>query len=257
MKAKITILAFCILLFWLSASATVLNVEQIMQIQTQWCWAATSQAVLQYYGYYFSQNEIAQYGTIGANEWNWLWGSSTNPTRRGIDLILQHFAHLSTSRYERSLSLNESISNIEADKPFFVRWGWNTGGGHFVVAHGVQTSTMYLMDPWYGPTINSYAWTVSGSGHTWTHSLTMNTAPFLEPVAELLITSSALTVHLAWEPVDRAKSYLVYSSVLPDPADWGTPCAIVSAPGCTLNIGSAEKNFYRVIASSSMLQNRD
>jgi hypothetical protein len=33
---------------------------------------------------------------------------------------------------------------------------------------------MYLMDPWYGATINSYDWVVSGSSHTWTSSLVMH-----------------------------------------------------------------------------------
>ncbi len=33
------------------------------------------------------------------------------------------------------------------------------------------------MDPWYGPTINTYGWVVRGSQHTWTNSLTMNTRP--------------------------------------------------------------------------------
>lgn len=247
----------CIMLISLYSSATVLDVPQIYQSQTQWCWAATSQAVMQYYGYYFSQAEIAQYGTNGANEWNWLWGYSTNPTRIGINLILLHFANLSTTTYERNLSLTESRSNIDADKPFFVRWGWDSGGGHFLVAHGIQNSTIYLMDPWYGPTINSYTWALSGGGHTWTHSLGMNTAPFLEAVEDIDIIRASQTVRLEWQPIERAKSYLIYSSGQPDPADWGSPCAIVSVPGCTLNIGSSEMSFYRVIASSSMLIGRE
>ncbi|HOH79806.1 MAG TPA: C39 family peptidase [Candidatus Cloacimonadota bacterium] len=257
MKTIRNILAICLLLGSVYASATVLNVPQIYQTQTQWCWAATSQAMLQYYGYYFTQNEIAQYGTDGANEWNWLWGSTTNPTRRGIDLIMQYFANLSTSPYGRSLSLAESASFIDADRPFYVRWGWDSGGGHFLVAHGVESSTMYLMDPWYGPTINSYAWTLSGGGHTWTHSLTMNTAPYLEPVTALQITSSLSTVQLSWNPVIRANSYLVYSAAQPDPADWGTPCAIVSGTGCTLDAGTSGKGFYRVVASSDLPPARD
>ena len=27
------------------------------------------------------------------------------------------------------------------------------------------------MDPWYGPTINTYSWVCSNSVHVWTHSL--------------------------------------------------------------------------------------
>jgi len=36
-----------------------------------WCWAAASQAVLEYYGYYNSQSEIAAYGTNGVDTYNY------------------------------------------------------------------------------------------------------------------------------------------------------------------------------------------
>lgn len=172
-------LAFSLLFFimFISLQGTVLNVSQIYQEQTEWCWAATSQTVLLYYGFNLTQQQIAQYGTDGVNTWNWIWGSSTNPTRNGIDLILEHFGSIQTTRYESALSLTTSTTNINSNKPFFIRWGWDSGGGHFVVCHGTNSSSLYLMDPWYGPTINSYSWVVDGSTHTWTHSLTMDDPP--------------------------------------------------------------------------------
>lgn len=80
--------------------AGVLNVQQHNQEQDQWCWAAGSQAILEYYRTIKTQTTIAQYGTDGQNIWNWIYGSSTNPTRNGIDLILLHFAKLKTSPYD-------------------------------------------------------------------------------------------------------------------------------------------------------------
>ncbi|PKN79020.1 MAG: hypothetical protein CVU48_06555 [Candidatus Cloacimonetes bacterium HGW-Cloacimonetes-1] len=157
--------------------AVVLDVDQIQQEMTNWCWAATSQSVLRYYGFGFSQTQIAAYGTDGANDWNWLYGSSENPTRRGIDMILYNFGGLQTLSFDRSFSFAESESDINNSKPLFVRWGWNTGGGHFVVLKGLEDNNAYLMDPWYGATINTYPWVLSGSGHTWTHSLQMLTSP--------------------------------------------------------------------------------
>ena len=160
-----------------SIGAVILDVDQIQQEMTNWCWAATSQSVLRYYGHDFTQTQIAAYGTDGANDWNWLYGSTENPTRRGIDMILHNFGGLESLSYERSFDIVESESDINSGKPLFVRWGWNTGGGHFVVLKGIEDNTAYLMDPWYGATINSYSWVLSGSGHTWTHSLQMLTAP--------------------------------------------------------------------------------
>ena len=159
------------------AFATVLDVKQHYQEQDQWCWAGSSQAILEYYGTVRTQTQIAQYGTDGANTWNWLWGYSTNPTRNGIDLILLHFAKLASTPYGSSLLESSVRAQIDARRPFVVRWGWDTGGGHFVVARGIEGDNMYLMDPWYGPTINTYSWVVQGSSHTWTHSLTLNRSP--------------------------------------------------------------------------------
>ena len=34
-----------------------------------------------------------------------------------------------------------------------------------------------LMDPWDGPTLNTYDWVVRGSEHTWTHTLALDTPP--------------------------------------------------------------------------------
>lgn len=52
-----------------------------------------------------------------------------------------------------------------------------------MVARGLVGDNMYLIDPWYGPTINTYSWVCRGSSegsmHTWTHTLTMNTSPQL------------------------------------------------------------------------------
>jgi hypothetical protein len=159
------------------AFATVLDVKQHYQEQDQWCWAGSSQAILEYYDTVRTQTQIAAYGTDGANIWNWLWGSSTNPTRNGIDLILLYFAKLATTRYGSSLLESSVQALIDARRPFVVRWGWDTGGGHFVVARGIEGDNMYLMDPWYGPTINTYSWVVQGSSHTWTHTLTLNHSP--------------------------------------------------------------------------------
>jgi hypothetical protein len=169
-----------------TAWAAVLNVPQKYQEHTNWCWSACSQAILEYYGTMKTQTTIAQYGTDGANIWNWLYGSTINPTRNGINLILNHFASLATTPYASYLSQVGVGSEIKARRPFVIRWGWDSDGGHFVVGKGIDGDYLYLMDPWYGPTINTYSWVRQGSNHTWTHSLTLNTSPPLSRITAIL-----------------------------------------------------------------------
>ena len=204
------------------SQATTLTVNQHYQEMDQWCWAGVSQSILEYYGTSVTQTQIAAYGTEGANIWNWLWGSSTSPTRRGIDLILTNFASLGTTSYSRAFSLAESSTEIEARRPFVVRWGWDSGGGHFVAAKGVTGSTMELMDPWYGPTVNTYDWVARGSSHTWTHTLKMNSSP---------VVAYGLSV---------AKSGAGSGTVVSSPAgiDCGASCSANFANGATVALAA-------------------
>ncbi|MCX6354109.1 MAG: C39 family peptidase, partial [Candidatus Aureabacteria bacterium] len=183
MRKSIIVIRFIFALAFLMTGsaavfATTLNVPQKVQERSNWCWAGCSQAILEYYGTIVTQTDIAAYGTPGSdNEWNWLYGESSNPTRRGIDLILNHFASIGSTPYERCLTQSEVGTEINAGRPPVIRWGWDSGGGHFVVGRGIDGDTMYLMDPWYGPTVNTYSWVVRGGTHTWTHSLPLTSNP--------------------------------------------------------------------------------
>jgi hypothetical protein len=157
--------------------AQILAVPQKNQEQSQWCWDATSQAVLEYYGVSKTQTEIAQYGTNGTNDWNWLYGRTTGPTRNGVDLILNHFGGIRSAGQANWFTLEFITAELASRRPVPIRWEWDAGGGHIFVIHGVADSLVYLMDPLYGPTINTYAWVRQGSSHTWTHSLKINTTP--------------------------------------------------------------------------------
>ena len=167
------------LILFLSAKiiAQVLAVPQKYQEKSQWCWAATSQAVLEYYDVRNTQSEIAQYGTEGENIWNWLYGSTYDPTRRGVDIILDYFGDISCRRYSSYFSIEKVLDEINGNRPIPIRWGWDSGGGHILVLHGISDSLIYLMDPSRGPTINSYDWLLKGSSHTWTHSLQLLNTP--------------------------------------------------------------------------------
>jgi hypothetical protein len=166
------------LLVWATgSSATQLPLHQKYQEQDEWCWAGVSQSLLAYHGLTVSQTAIAEYGTGGVNTWNWLYGASSAPTRRGIDHILSNFGGLATQNQASVLSAAAAQAEVSAYRPFVLRWGWDSGGGHFVIAKGMSNGLMHLMDPWYGPTVSNYQWVVQGGGHTWTHTLTMQSAP--------------------------------------------------------------------------------
>jgi len=178
MKTKI-IFALILALGYLSLSSTILNLPECIQEQTNWCWAGSSQAILHYYNMPVTQVEIAQYGTEGANEWNWLYGSSELPTRRGIDMILDHFAGLQSiaGDYIYALPYSEVVAEIDSLQPFVTRIGWTTGGGHFIDCYGYEQNNLYLMDPWPGNgyTIYDYNYYSNGSpDFAWTHTLTLN-----------------------------------------------------------------------------------
>lgn len=159
-----------------AAHADILQLKQHYQERTQWCWAAVSESLLEAYGTPYGQSEIAEYGTDGENNWNWLSGTTSNPTRRGMDLILEHFGALETHFVTDHLSSEDVAAAFAEKKPFVIRWEWSSGSGHFVVAHGIENDSIYLMDPWNGPTINTYKWVDKGGDHVWTHTLLMTKA---------------------------------------------------------------------------------
>jgi hypothetical protein len=57
-----------------------------------------------------------------------------------------------------------------------VNWSWDSGGGHILLAYGLEDADVYLMDPWYGPGVSDYAWVRRGSGHSWAWSYRLTTS---------------------------------------------------------------------------------
>jgi len=87
------------------------------------------------------------------------------------------------------MSQVEVQNQIDSGRPFVIRWGWYTGGGHFLVGHGIEDSTVYYMDPWPGEgySIAYYSWVVDNGIHAWTHSLQLTTD--LLPICQVSPTS--------------------------------------------------------------------
>jgi|GEM_PF-2306783 len=173
----------------------VLAVPEKFQEQDQWCWAGASQAIFEYYGIILTQTQIAQYGTNGYNTWNYLYGSDSEAPyyRKGINMILNNWGLSCTYGYY-TMSLVAVRNQIDSARPFVIRWGWYSGGGHFVDGRGIEGSYVYYMDPWPGEGYNTalYSWVVDNGVHEWTHSLELTSqCPFPHAPNDLTANGSS------------------------------------------------------------------
>lgn len=193
MKRKLILPLVFSLVFSIFTNAQVLNVPQTIQEQNQWCWAGVSKCILDYYGYTsYQQCDIAEYartvitwnnfGSVnccvdpnqGCNYWNYNYGYNGS-----IQDILVHFGSISNNGVSYALDTNEIATESALNHPYVIRWGWYSGGGHFVVGHGISGSNVYYMNPWPGEGlhISTYRWLYDDGTHQWTHTNILTSAP--------------------------------------------------------------------------------
>ncbi len=160
----------------------VLSVPYYYQKQDQWCWNASCQMVLSYKGHLYAQTTIANWAVGGKNIPNYLYGS-TATDQFGCDQVLRCFGGVSSTPVGRALSKTELTAEIAGIRPVFIRWGWDSGGGHILLARGINNNSVYINDPWYanGQSVQDYSWVYKGGGHTWTHSLKVANGSASEP----------------------------------------------------------------------------
>jgi hypothetical protein len=202
----------------------LLEVPERIQEHSQWCWAGTSQAVLEYYGPVVNQCDIANWAwsrsdccgnstfnwSHACNQPNYMYGTSGS-----LQGILAHWG-VNSNASATYLSKPTVVSQLDAGRPFVMRFGWTSGGGHFLDGYGYVQNGDFLdyMDPWIGNgyTRSSYDWVVSAADHNWTHTLQITTdCP--EPGLPVLSTPSngvtgvSLGPTLDWSDVSGATSY--------------------------------------------------
>lgn len=236
-----------------AAEAGTFHLPQKYQEMDQWCWAGCSQAILEYYGPVATQTNIAVYGTGGVNTWNYLWGTGTEGGvyRRGIREILQHFGGPYGTGTVGTVSQTVVSNEMAALRPLVVNWSWTTGGGHFVVSRGYADGAMYLMDPWDGPTVGTYAWVCNGDGHVWGWTLRLTNAPAYTSRLEAAAADSTpdgAGVVLRWNCVSN-KYYAVECATNLVAPRWATAASNVAATwpqnAATVAVGGAQ-SFYRI-----------
>ncbi|MET3132995.1 hypothetical protein AAKU55_003277 [Oxalobacteraceae bacterium GrIS 1.11] len=184
------ILGASLLLAYQTAFAAwrTLNVPLVTQEHSQWCWAGSSKAVLNYYNKTPSQCQIVNWAfglNYACGNTNFNWNSYANQpnsiygTNGSVQNILNAWG-VPNSAYNSASSWNTVVSDINANRPFVIRYGWSNGGGHIMVGRGYETwngvNYVYIMNPWpgEGQTYRSYNSAVWASDHQWTHTERMN-----------------------------------------------------------------------------------
>ncbi len=162
-----------------------LNIPLTTQEHSQWCWSASSKAVINYYRTPPSQCQIVNwaYGinyACGNSTFNWnsyanqpnsLYGSNGS-----VQSILSAWG-VPNYAYGYASTWNTVVTDINNNRPFVIRVGWRTGGGHIKVGRGYETyngtNYVYIMDPWpgEGQVYQTYSYAVASSEHNWTHTL--------------------------------------------------------------------------------------
>lgn len=163
-----------------------LNVNQVTQEHSNWCWAASSVDVLEWYGQNPSQCSVVNWAfgradACGNSVFDWNSAANSANTLYGqagsVQAVLGSSGVQNTA-YASALSWNAIVADVDAGHPFVMRFGWYGGGGHILVGYGYddESGTEYVgyMNPWPGEgyTWSTYDWTVYAAyDHTWTHSL--------------------------------------------------------------------------------------
>ena len=150
--------------------ARTLNVPQIAQEQTKWCWAACTEMVLHYY-----DNPNARQCEFA----NWLFDQTQccedpanpacNQTCSGNDVqaVYANWNILSTLR-ERTVPFERLQKEIDAGRPVEVAFEWNGRGGHVAIVCGWDTDEtgpfVRVNDPAYGSGWVDYDELLTASG---------------------------------------------------------------------------------------------
>ncbi len=158
----------------------LVGVPEIEQEKSNWCWAASMQAVLEVYGTNVTQCQEANW-LFGHNDCcnagNCNWATSGQQQQD----VLDHWG-LTSTLIQNTLTWNQLKTEIDAGRPINIGFSWCGGGGHSLNIYGfsevdgtpVKHNVGY-MDPWFGEGYNvaEYDWVVGGcpGDHTWYRTL--------------------------------------------------------------------------------------
>lgn len=201
-----------------TANAQILNVPQENQLCGNWCWAASSKAILDFKGIMIGSTPIEQCDIVNLCQGPHGWGTGDCCLPTPLSPACGSNCNHGNWLYSGPYSCRDVLANI-GDFPLLyvgqnsamtraqitdqiamlntcmIRYDWWSGGAHALVLHGFVASTdmVYIMDPWpaHGKFFGTYPWVVSGSsssypGHTWTRTLRGPAPPIAPKAADVV-----------------------------------------------------------------------
>ncbi|MGW1195281.1 papain-like cysteine protease family protein [Streptomyces sp. NPDC002536] len=158
------------------AAQKVLNIGMQKQVRDQWCWDASGLTIANYWGYTkYNQYDFCRLAAQGNG------GLDCNNRPATLGDMANGLANMGFRNSGRDLYRNASFSETQNEiangRPFAVRIGWTSGGGHMNVIYGYDGNSNMIAvgDPW--PSTQTYTWwdysTYSGNNSfRWTHTRT-------------------------------------------------------------------------------------
>jgi hypothetical protein len=158
------------------AAARSLAFTMQAQEQANWCWAAVSVSVAQYY---LSSTSWSRQCDLAAQELGKVCCPAGSNPACDIpwyrDRALQRVGHFNTWA-SGSAAMAAIQSAIDGNHPLGVRIGWSSGDGHFVALSGYSTSSagdfVTVEDPFFLQStlpLSAFQTQYQGSGR-WTHT---------------------------------------------------------------------------------------
>ena len=151
-------------------SAEMKKLDFFIQEQTQsnWCWAAVSSSVGNYYQTgSWTQCDVASFSLSRDCCDNAESCNIYNVLDKPLKITHSYNYHTFTIASE-----NDILQEINMGRPFCLRCAWSNGGAHFVVIYGIGNGCILVADSIFGCSINnleSFPSFYYGGGR-WTHS---------------------------------------------------------------------------------------
>ncbi len=156
-------------------SSTVLPFTMELQVNSNWCWAATSKSV----SYFYCTSSPWTQCKIASDELGLSCCNSPLPGGCNVPWYLDR-ALTRTNNFVQiqsgTIDWQEIKDQLDRGLVIGARVGWNGGGGHFMVIYGVSRIAfreyVHIDDPIYGKntmTYTEFATNYQGAG-TWTHT---------------------------------------------------------------------------------------
>lgn len=154
----------------------VLGVKYHKQEQSNWCWAGTTQSLINYYKVK-TEKKQCKLVDIGLSRKDCCDKPSSkncnkpNNSRKRRKILKKY--GVDSKRKKDPISTNNLIKEVKARHPGIVTWKWTDRKvGHVVVFYGYEGSNIYLMDPNSGKRVMTYNKAVSSGKREWTYTLT-------------------------------------------------------------------------------------